>query len=221
MKRTWPTRISKTTSSAGRARCRKPRASPAADWQAHVSGPTRNPDIDPGQRRRRLAGNNAPVCRGERHHAGRILRGCWYHCFCIRNVRRCAGVGRLSNAALARTFACAHTRCLITRQVLDDGEECCARRGDIGRAHTARGDRVDLLGKRHQLVLERAALGCEEDKHFLPVAGFLLPAHVTELFHPLEGGEGRWLHDASLLTQFALREAVLLPKDAQKRPMAE
>jgi len=59
------------------------------------------------------------------------------------------------------------------------------------------------------------------DVDVLAVAGHLLAAHVAQLFHYLERGEGARLHDPGLVAQLALREAVALPQDAQESPMSE
>src|SRR5688572_30128937 len=55
----------------------------------------------------------------------------------------------------------------------------------------------------------------------LPVLGQLAALDQPELLHRLQRGEGRGLHDARLLGELALREPVLLPEDAQERPVPE
>ena len=59
------------------------------------------------------------------------------------------------------------------------------------------------------------------DEDILAVVPRLAPRHVAALLHRLHGGERRRLHDAGLLRELALREAVALPQHAQEGPMAE
>ena len=80
---------------------------------------------------------------------------------------------------------------------------------------------VDLLGERHELALERAAFRREEHIDLLAVVAALAARDVAEPLHRLERREGRRLHHAGLVAQFALGQAIALPEDAQEGPVAE
>ncbi|KAG1376886.1 hypothetical protein G6F59_018222 [Rhizopus arrhizus] len=55
----------------------------------------------------------------------------------------------------------------------------------------------------------------------LVVPGQMLALDITERLHRLHRGKRGWFHDGSLLAQFPLSQAVLLPEDTQESPVAE
>ena len=106
---------------------------------------------------------------------------------------------------------------LVRRQVLDDRQQRSPGRGDISGRDAAQRHLVHILGQRHELVLQRAAFGRQVDVDLL-AAHRARPAHdVADFLHRAERRERGRLHDARLVAQLALRQAVALPEHHHRR----
>src|SRR4249920_2947159 len=85
----------------------------------------------------------------------------------------------------------------------------------------ADGDSVYVFGERHKLFTQATALRGKINIDLLAVAGPPAADNVTKTLHRLYSRKRGRLHDAGLLAEFALRQPVGLPEDAQECPMPE
>src|SRR5665213_2390387 len=106
-------------------------------------------------------------------------------------------------------------------QILDNCQQHGARSGDVRGWHATHGDAVDVLGVWHKNFSKPASFRRQQDIDLLTIAAVLTAANVAEPFHRLERRKGCRLHHTGLLAEFALREPIAFPQDAQERPMAE
>src|SRR4030095_1942695 len=106
-------------------------------------------------------------------------------------------------------------------QILPYRDEHPLRGFDLGGAQPPNGVAVRRLGERDQPSLQPPALSREMDVDRLAVPRDLGALHVAELFHRLDGGVRRGLHDAGFVGELALGKAVARPQNPQECPVAE
>lgn len=80
---------------------------------------------------------------------------------------------------------------------------------------------VDFLGQWYQFCLQRAPFVGQEDVNIFPVCYLLLANRPAAQFHRTNYGESGGFHNADLVAQLLLCEAVALPQYAQKCPVTK